>query len=201
MWTIEDGQRHAGYLTAVQTSLCGLITIGYTPKKKCKTKTNLIKTYLDKLFIFFERSKSDKIITIEKLEEFNEILNELLIKIDSFDKLINFQKIMGKYPKKNQYEMGARIKQLKATKQVRKPPKFVIKRKPPKFVIKRKPPKFRSIKETKSEEEIENELFDYVIRDMIDKFNTFKGQIEINGEIFQDGKFKQNFQLAFSMIK
>ena len=74
-----------GALTAIQTSSCGLITIGFTSKKKSyyKAISNLIRTYLDKLFIFFERSKSDKIITIEELEEFNEIFDELLTKIES----------------------------------------------------------------------------------------------------------------------
>ncbi|ESO95548.1 hypothetical protein LOTGIDRAFT_175166 [Lottia gigantea] len=107
---------------------------------------------------------------------------------------------MGKSPKQNQYEMGARIKQLKVATHVRKPLKFVIKKTAPKFVIKRKAPKFRPIKEKKKpriDEKIENELFDQVIRDMIDKFKSFKGQIEINREIFLDVKFKHNFQLAF----
>ncbi|ESO87075.1 hypothetical protein LOTGIDRAFT_154565 [Lottia gigantea] len=75
-------------ITAIQTSSCGLIAIGYTSKQKSyyKKKTEILNTYLNKLFIFFERSREDKNITIEELEEFNEIL-------DKFDKEISVMKV------------------------------------------------------------------------------------------------------------
>ncbi|ESO91871.1 hypothetical protein LOTGIDRAFT_163232 [Lottia gigantea] len=64
--------------TAIQTSSCGLIAIGYTSKQKSyyKKKTEILNSNLNKLFIFFERSREDKNITIEELEEFNEILEK-----------------------------------------------------------------------------------------------------------------------------
>ena len=67
-----------GAVTAIQTSSCGLIALAYTSKRKMyyKEKANLIDSYLNKLFIYFERSKSDKKITLEELEEFNELVNE-----------------------------------------------------------------------------------------------------------------------------
>ncbi|ESO90929.1 hypothetical protein LOTGIDRAFT_175789 [Lottia gigantea] len=66
-------------ITAIQTSSCGLIAIDYTSKQKSyyKKKTEILNAYLNKLFIFFERSTEDKNITIEELEEFNEILKNL----------------------------------------------------------------------------------------------------------------------------
>ncbi|ESP04226.1 hypothetical protein LOTGIDRAFT_170923 [Lottia gigantea] len=71
--------------TAVQTSSCGLIILGYTSKQKSdyKKKTEILDTYLNKLFIFFERSREDKNITIEELEEFNEILDKFDVEISS----------------------------------------------------------------------------------------------------------------------
>ncbi|ESP02830.1 hypothetical protein LOTGIDRAFT_156779 [Lottia gigantea] len=51
---------------------------GFTSKQKShyKKKTEILNTYLNKLFIFFERSREDKNITIEELEKFNEILDK-----------------------------------------------------------------------------------------------------------------------------
>ncbi|ESO91888.1 hypothetical protein LOTGIDRAFT_163250 [Lottia gigantea] len=42
---------------------------------------------------------------------------------------------------------------------------------------------------------IENVLYSNIIKNISDKFLTFKGQIEIDGEIFQDGKHKQFMKL------
>ncbi|ESO82654.1 hypothetical protein LOTGIDRAFT_155667 [Lottia gigantea] len=56
--------------TAIQTSSCGLIAIGYTSIQQSyyKKKTEILNSYLNKLFIFFERRREDENITIEKLE-------------------------------------------------------------------------------------------------------------------------------------
>ncbi|ESO91853.1 hypothetical protein LOTGIDRAFT_163212 [Lottia gigantea] len=69
-------------ITAIQTSSCGLIAIGYTSKQKShyKKKTEILNSYLKKLFIFFERSREDKNITIE---EFNEILEKYEMEISA----------------------------------------------------------------------------------------------------------------------
>ncbi|ESO88584.1 hypothetical protein LOTGIDRAFT_165367 [Lottia gigantea] len=109
--------------TAVQTSSCGFITLGFTSKKKAyyKKKTEILNTYLNKLFIFFERSREDKNITVEELETI-EILDD--------------------------------------------------------------------------EKFISNELFSNVIKLITDEFLTFKGQIEVDGEIIQDGGHKQYMQFV-----
>ena len=44
---------------------------------------------------------------------------------------------------------------------------------------------------------IDNELFESVVSDIIDEFEFFKGQIEIDGKIYEDGEFKQNMNLSF----
>ncbi|ESO88614.1 hypothetical protein LOTGIDRAFT_165398 [Lottia gigantea] len=72
-------------ITAIQTSSCGLIAIGYTSKQKSyyKKKTEILNAYLNKLFIFFERSREDKNITVEELEKFNEILDKFEMEISA----------------------------------------------------------------------------------------------------------------------
>ncbi|ESP04459.1 hypothetical protein LOTGIDRAFT_170704 [Lottia gigantea] len=72
-------------LTAVQTTSCGLITLGFTSKKKAhyKKKTDILNMYLNQLYIFFERSREDKNITVEELKEFNEILDKFHTEISA----------------------------------------------------------------------------------------------------------------------
>ncbi|ESO93706.1 hypothetical protein LOTGIDRAFT_153162 [Lottia gigantea] len=72
-------------LTAVQTTSCGLITLGFTSKKKAhyKKKTDILNMYPNQLYIFFERSREDKNITVEELQEFNEILDKFHTEISA----------------------------------------------------------------------------------------------------------------------
>ncbi|ESO99306.1 hypothetical protein LOTGIDRAFT_158386 [Lottia gigantea] len=58
---------------------------GFTSKQKAhyKRKTEILNTDLNKLFIFFERSREDKNITVEELEKFNEILDKFDVEISS----------------------------------------------------------------------------------------------------------------------
>ncbi|ESP02075.1 hypothetical protein LOTGIDRAFT_157221 [Lottia gigantea] len=58
---------------------------GFTSKQKShyKKKTEILNIYLNKLFIFFERSREDKNISIEELEEFNEIFYKFDVEISS----------------------------------------------------------------------------------------------------------------------
>jgi len=60
------------------SSSTGIIAIKYSSKKKeyFKRKVRLIDEYLNKLYIFFEKSKADKIISVEEVEEFNMLLTE-----------------------------------------------------------------------------------------------------------------------------
>ena len=44
--------------------------------------------------------------------------------------------------------------------------------------------------------EIENLLFSKLFQKIYVLFETFKGQIEIDGKIFEDGKEKQNMQIV-----
>ncbi|ESO92898.1 hypothetical protein LOTGIDRAFT_162377 [Lottia gigantea] len=88
-------------ITAIQTSSCGLIAIGY------KKKTEILNAYFNKLFIFFERSREDKKITIEELEKFNEILDEFEIEISAIkiylygtDCIDQMLKYLGQYDRK-----------------------------------------------------------------------------------------------------
>ena len=45
-------------------------------KHKFQEKADNCKSYLDKLFIFMERAKEDKVISIDELSDFQKILNE-----------------------------------------------------------------------------------------------------------------------------
>ncbi|ESO91808.1 hypothetical protein LOTGIDRAFT_163168 [Lottia gigantea] len=123
---------------------------GFTSKKKAyyKKKTEMLNTYLNKLFIFFERSREDKNIIIEELEEFNEIL-------DKFDVEISSIKVKNSCLK-NMNKIGI----------------------------------------LDDEKFISNELFSNVIKLITDEFLTFKGQIELDGEIIQDGGHKQYMQFV-----
>lgn len=64
--------------SAFQTSISGILIVGLTGKKKShyRKKLQLINNYLNKMYIFFEKCKDDKEITIEELETFQKLFKE-----------------------------------------------------------------------------------------------------------------------------
>ena len=63
---------------SAKTILTETIYIGYTARKKkiYREKCELIMEYINKLFLFSEKCKEDKIITIDELEQFSLLVKE-----------------------------------------------------------------------------------------------------------------------------
>ena len=63
-------------IAAIKTALTEGVMIGFTTKKKkfYRKKCNIIKEYINKLFLFSEKAREDRIITIEELTIFNRLV-------------------------------------------------------------------------------------------------------------------------------
>ena len=73
-----------GYST-LETALLEVMNIGVIKKKKHKfsEKVNLIQDYINKMYFYFEKARSDGIITLDELENFQKIRDEFNNKINN----------------------------------------------------------------------------------------------------------------------
>ena len=81
-----------GSLTAAETLITGGLVIGLTSKRKAyyREKIRIVQSYIDRMYLYIEKARSDNIITIEELEGFRRLMVEYEnamngIKIDNFD--------------------------------------------------------------------------------------------------------------------
>lgn len=72
-------------VAGINSLLTGGTVIGLTGKKKSqfKQKIEVINNYLNKLYIFFEKSKNDQDITVDEIQNFTNIYNEFQKALES----------------------------------------------------------------------------------------------------------------------
>ena len=67
-----------GVLTASETILTGGLVLGLTSRRKAyyREKCNLIRSYVDRMYLLTEKCKQDGVITLEELESFRHLMDE-----------------------------------------------------------------------------------------------------------------------------
>ena len=78
-----------GVITASETLITSGLVIGVTSKKKSfyREKCKIIQSYLDKMYLYFERVREDNIITLEEINSFHKLLAEYRNELEGISKI------------------------------------------------------------------------------------------------------------------
>ena len=108
-----------GSFTAGETIITSGLVMGLTNRKKSfyKEKIRIIQSYLDKMFVYYEKARQDGAITVEELEGFQQLMEE-------FQNTVNSKITADDYD----YEKLKREAEKEAKKEAEKKLKDILKR-------------------------------------------------------------------------